>query len=106
MSGRMLGVKLRLEEVVVEREPPARKAWQTVDARLAVIAQYRLGFRLEPEGKVTRLCVRIDYDLPQKAPARWLGLLFGGAYASWCTRRMAIDAARHFNGAAGRNSIA
>jgi hypothetical protein len=100
MSGRMMGLKLRLEEVVVEREPPLRKAWQTVDARLVVIGPYRLGFRLEPNGNMTRLCVRIDYDLPDKAPDRWLGKLFGASYASWCTGRMATDAARHFNGAA------
>jgi len=30
MSGSMLGMRLALEEVVVEREPPLRKAWQTL----------------------------------------------------------------------------
>lgn len=97
MSGTMLGLSLALEEVVVEREPPRRKAWQTLDARLLVIGPYRLGFELEPAGAATRARIYVDYDLPEKAPARWLGRLFGAAYARWCTGRMAADAARHFD---------
>lgn len=54
MQGTMLGMKLALEEIVVEHEPPRRKVWQTVDARLLVIGQYRLGFDLEPAGRNAR----------------------------------------------------
>src|SRR5262245_5036213 len=50
MHGGMMGMTLALEEIVVEREPPTRKAWETVDAKLIVIGQYRLGFELEPKG--------------------------------------------------------
>lgn len=96
MQGTMLGMKLALEEVVVEHEPPRRKVWQTVDARLLVIGQYQLGFDLEPAGRGTRARIFIDYDLPEKAPARWLGRLFARMYARWCTARMAADAAQHF----------
>lgn len=101
MSGRMLGMMLALEEVVTEREPPLRKAWQTLDARLLVIGQYRLGFELTPDGNRSALRVFIDYDLPLAWPARWLGRLLGRIYARWCTGRMADDAARHFGRAAG-----
>jgi hypothetical protein len=80
MRGRMLGVQLSLEEVVVERDPPRRKAWDTVEARLIVIGQYRLGFELEPRGALARL------------PAA----LCAKIYARWCTVRMAADARRHF----------
>lgn len=34
MSGQIMGIPLSLEEVVVERDPPSRKAWETLDARL------------------------------------------------------------------------
>ena len=34
LEGRMLGMTLSLEEEVTERQPPFRKAWQTVDAVL------------------------------------------------------------------------
>jgi hypothetical protein len=37
-----------------------------------------------------------DYDLPQQGIGRWLGKLFGNAYARWCTKRMASDAAAAF----------
>ena len=95
MAGRMLGMSLSLREVVTQRDPPLRKAWQTVDARLLVIGQYRLGFDLAPEGGKTRARIFIDYALPERA--RWLGTLFGRRYARWCVGRMAADAARHFN---------
>lgn len=100
MTGRMLGMELSLEEVVTLRNPPFMKAWQTVEASLLVIGQYRLGFSLRPEGSRSRLRVAIDYRLPESWPARWLGWLFGGIYARWCTGRMATDAVRHFASAA------
>ena len=96
MSGRVLGMELSLEEVVTEREPPFRKAWQTVDARLIVIGQYRLGFALSPRGGRSELRVFIDYDLPHKGVGLWLGKLFGRTYARWCTEQMANDALARF----------
>ena len=83
-------------EVVTEREPPRRKAWQTTGAKLLVIGPYRLGFELAPEGARTRARVFIDYALPDGALTRWLGRLLGGIYARWCTERMAKDALAHF----------
>lgn len=96
MRGRMLGMPLQLDEVVTEREPPVRKAWETVEARLLVIGQYRLGFALQPDGNTSKLRVFIDYCLPRGVLGRWLGTLFGAMYARWCTRRMASDAIKRF----------
>ena len=96
MAGRVFGTALSLDEVVTERRPPFTKAWQTVDARLLVIGQYRLGFVLSPRGDRSFVRVFIDYDLPTEWPTRWLGLLLGGIYARWCTGRMVQDAVRHF----------
>jgi hypothetical protein len=100
MDGRMLGMALSLEEVVTERQPPFRKAWNTLDAKLLVIGQYRLGFVVSPSGNRSLLRVFIDYELPRQGLARWLGKLFGKTYARWCTERMANDAASHFSSAA------
>jgi hypothetical protein len=102
MQGTMLGMTLVLDEVVTEREPPLRKAWQTVNARLLVIGPYRLGFELAPEGERTSLRVFIDYALPARTPARWLGRLLAGSYARWCTGRMAADAAQRFKRSANQ----
>ena len=96
MDGRMLGMTLSLEEVVTEREPPFGKVWKTVDAKLLVIGQYRLGFALSPTGNRSLLRVFIDYELPREGLARWLGKLFGKTYARWCTEQMVNDAARQF----------
>lgn len=97
MEGRMCGMALSLDEVVMEREPPFTKAWQTTDAKLLVIGQYRLGFALSPSGEGSRLRVFIDYDIPQQGVSRWLGKLFGKTYARWCTEQMVRDAAAEFN---------
>lgn len=97
MRGRMMGLELSLTEVVTERMPPFRKAWQTIDSRLIVIGPYRLGFELTPRVNATLARIFIDYALPGRR--RWLGLLLGRMYARWCVGRMAGDAARHFNAA-------
>jgi hypothetical protein len=99
VTGRVLGVNLAVEEMVIERIPPMRKTWETRgEPRLLVIGSYRMGFTISPQGDRSRLVVFIDYQLPPRGFARALALLFGRAYAAWCTRRMAIDAVAAFAG--------
>ena len=97
LAGRVLGVKLSVEEFVVERDPPRRKVWATTGApKLLVIGQYQMGFELSPHGNGSMLRVFIEYALPERLPARWLARLFGRYYARWCTRQMVDDAVEHF----------
>ena len=101
LAGRVFGIGLSVEETVTERDPPRRKVWQTTGSpKLLVIDQYRMGFELLPIVDHTDLRVFIDYTLPVKAPTRWLGLLFAGSYARWCTRQMVDDTVKHFESAA------
>ena len=96
LRGRVLGVELFVEETVTERDPPRRKVWETIGTpKLLVIGQYRMGFQLTPQVVGSLLRVYIDYALPERA--RWLGYIFGGSYAKWCTRKMVGDAAKHFD---------
>lgn len=100
MAGRVFGMSLSLEEVIVERQVPSKKAWKTIGVpKLLVIADYRMGFELTRNGDASQVRVFIDYRLPSEAPGSWLGRLLGGFYARWCTKQMADDAARHFNSA-------
>ena len=93
ITGRVLGVRLAVQEVVTERAPPSRKTWETRgEPRLLVIGAYRMGFTISPHAGRSRLRVFIDYQLPPRGLANLLGRLFGGAYAAWCTRRMTSDA--------------
>lgn len=97
LAGRVFGVELSVEEVVTERIPPRRKVWETTGSpKLLVIDHYRMGFELSPHGADSMLRVFIEYALPARAPARWLGRLFGGYYARWCTQRIVEDAVKHF----------
>jgi hypothetical protein len=97
LSGRVFGVELAVEEIVVERNPPRRKVWATTGTpKLLVIGHYRMGFELSPQGNGSMLRVFIAYALPERGPARWLGRLFGRYYASWCTQQMVDDAVKHF----------
>ena len=101
LAGRVFGIGLSVEETVIERDPPRRKVWETTRSpKLIVIGQYRMGFELLPNVGHTNLRVFIEYALPVRAPARWLGLLFAGSYARWCTRQMVDDAVKHFESAA------
>ena len=97
LAGRVFGVDVSVDEIVTERRPPHRKVWETTGApKLLVMGQYRMGFELSPHGKGSMLRVFIEYALPERAPARWLGRLFGRYYAKWCTQQMVNDAVKHF----------
>lgn len=97
LRGRVFGIRLYLDEIVVEREPPRSKAWETVgEPRLLVIGSYRMGFDLAAMDGVTKLRVAISYQLPKRGVSRLLGQLFGQSYARWCVRQMAEEAQRRF----------
>jgi hypothetical protein len=97
LAGRVFGIEVSVEEIVTERSPPHRKVWETTGApKLLVMGHYRMGFELSPQGNDSMLRVFIEYALPEKAPARWLGRLFGRYYAQWCTQQMVDDAVKHF----------
>ena len=97
LSGRVFGVELSVEEIVVERDPPRRKVWETTGApRLLVIGHYCMGFELSAYEGGSLLGVFIEYAQPARAPPRWLGRLFGPYYARWCTRQMVEDTVKHF----------
>jgi hypothetical protein len=96
LSGRVLGIELNVEEVVTERQPPWSKTWATIGVpRLLVIDSYVMGFVVADQRGGALLRVFIDYNLPTSGVGRWLGKLFGSAYAKWCTTRMVTDAAAH-----------
>src|SRR5262245_3898323 len=97
LSGKVLGFTLFVEEVVRERTPPHRKAWETIGGpRLIVIGRYRMGFEVSQRQTASHVTVFIDYSLPEGAFTHWLGYLFGRYYAHWCTQRMVGDTVRNF----------
>lgn len=97
LSGKILGVTLAVEEIVTERTPPRRKAWETTGVpRLLVIGRYRMGFEIAPREAGSHVTVFIDYALPEGALTRWFGYFLGRYYARWCTQQMAGDAIRQF----------
>lgn len=98
LDGKILGIRLALDEVVTERNPPQSKAWGTTGSpRLLVIGHYRMGFEITPQRSGSLLRVFIDYALPGSVPARWLGRLLGRYYARWCVRQMLDGAVSHFS---------
>jgi hypothetical protein len=97
LSGGVLGIRLCVEEVVIKREAPLVKIWETIGTpKLLVVGRYRMGFDVVATGTESMLRVFIDYALPEERFARLLGLLLGRSYAKWCTRQMVRDAAAHF----------
>jgi hypothetical protein len=97
LAGSVLGIHLAVDETVIERDPPRRKVWETTGIpRLLVVGPYRMGFEITSTDDAARLRVFIDYSLPARLLSRWLGYLFAGYYAKWCTERMVEDAAKAF----------
>ncbi len=97
LTGTMLGIHLFVESKVVQREPPSRKAWETVgEPRLLVIGRYRMNVEIDARGDRSHVTISIDYELPARAPTRWLGMLVGPLYARWCVRQMAQDLVHQF----------
>jgi ligand-binding SRPBCC domain-containing protein len=96
-TGTVLGVPLKVEEVVTSRTPPSSKTWETTEEpTLWVIGQYRMGFELVPQGSRTQLRVHIRYARPAGILGGIMGWLLAPAYARWCTRVMVNEAVKHF----------
>lgn len=97
LAGRILGLRLAVEEVITERNPPHRKCWETVGSpRLLVIGHYRMGFDVTEQGEASLLRVFIDYALPNSPATHWIGYLFARSYARWCVTQMLGSAVDHF----------
>lgn len=99
LSGRVLGIPIRLEEIVTERTPPFRKTWETVgDPKLLVIGRYRMGVEITPQKTGSLLRVFIDYEWPGNTLLeQWAGYLLSGYYAKWCTQQMVDDTKKYFS---------
>jgi hypothetical protein len=98
LEGKMLGIPLFVREFVTVSEAPIKKVWETSGLqKLIVMDQYRMGFELTPAGQMIRLRVFIDYILPNSGMGRFLGNIFGKAYAKWCTDEMANGAQKFFS---------
>lgn len=95
LSGRVLGIKLYLDEVVTQRQPPIRKVWRTVGSpRLLVIGHYAMGFDVTDRSPGAQLRIFIDYELPSGGlPGRMVRPL-AKMYARWCVDQMAKDASK------------
>lgn len=97
MEGSVAGVRLSFDEVILERDPPHRKVWETQGTpNLIVIGAYRMGFELSQRTSyLTTVRVFINYNLPEGVPPFIIAPL-GRIYAGWCVRRMAADATNAF----------
>ncbi|WP_312361831.1 SRPBCC family protein [Agrobacterium sp.] len=102
MTGAILGMRLRVEETIIERRPPTRKVWETTsEPHLLVIGPYRMGFDIEAMKEFSDLRVFIDYNLPVTLTGRLMGGFLGPMYARWCVGRIASAAAIRFQDTAG-----
>lgn len=96
-SGRVLWLRLGVEQRVTGRRRPLTTIWETVGhPRLCVIGHYRMGFEIVPSMPDAKLRVFLDYDLPHTGFERLLGRILGPAYGRWCVGRMVSDAVAHF----------
>ena len=99
LAGRMLGIPLHVDCVIVDRVVNELKAWETVGTpRLLVIGAYRMSVRIAPHGGGSKVAIAIDYAMPSAPWQRALAVVLGRSYARWCVRQMADDLVRTFTG--------
>jgi hypothetical protein len=105
-TGRVLGIPLRVDEIVTSREPPVQKTWETTaEPTLWVIGRYEMGLELSPRDGLSELRVYIRYNLPATWFPRLLGMAFGRAYGRWCASKMVSDARKHFAARRGNEGL-
>jgi hypothetical protein len=91
--GRVLGMRIAIDERVTVYRPPYEKRWCTVGSpQLIIIAGYCMGFVVRETTDGTSIRLRLEYELPLRGIGRLAGRLFGEQYARWCVDRMAADA--------------
>jgi len=96
LIGSFLGLRIVIDERVVERAPPYRKSWETVGSpRMFIMKGYRMGFEVLPRNEGSYLRVFVDYAIPESGLARLLGRLFGSTYARWCVRSVIDGTSAH-----------
>lgn len=89
IEGSVMGLALAIVERVIERQPPSRKVWETVEEpKLLVFGDYRLGFEVVPDRSGSLIHVFIAYNLPKTPVGRLLGPIGAPAYARWCLAHM------------------
>ena len=92
LRGKMLGIRLDVECVVVKRVPPLLKEWETVGTpRLLVIGSYRMSVRIAPHNGGSTVTIAIDYAMPHRPWERAIASAIGPMYARWCVQQMARD---------------
>jgi hypothetical protein len=105
LLGSFLGLKLEIDEQVIDRVPARGKAWQTVgNPRMFILARYQMGFSLQQSPLGCRVVAFIDYTLPARGFGRLLGRAAGGLYARWCVNNVIDQAAAHFGSATSLNA--
>jgi hypothetical protein len=97
LTGRVLGIKLRVEEVVTQRLAPFHKQWSTIgNPRLLVIGHYRMGFDVTDESGQARVRIFIDYEPSSSIFLKPICRPLARMYAEWCVKQMAHDARGYF----------
>ena len=92
LRGKMLGIRLDVECVVVKRVPPVLKEWETVGTpRLLVIGSYRMSVRIAPHNDGSTVTIAIDYVMPNRPWERVMASAFGSMDPRWCVQQMARD---------------
>ena len=95
LDGLVFGIRLSLDEVVTEHQPPYLKAWKTVgNPKLLIIGHYQMKVKIKPQKNTSLMLVSIDYELPKTNI--WLGKLFSGRYAKWCVQQMLKGTSNYF----------
>lgn len=95
LFGKLFGKNLSLEEVVIKRDPPYIKTWETVGIpKFLIVGQYRMNVTIEPKGDGSLLTVSLDYNTPPNSGL--VKKLLSRVYGKLCAKEMVKGTRNYF----------
>ncbi len=90
--GKMMGMTMDFSETVTKWQPPKLKEWETVgEAKIIIMAWYRMWFEISPAENGTTAKLSISYLLPKEWYYKILSFFFANWYCNWCLNNMLND---------------
>lgn len=94
--GKMMGMTIDFNEAVTKWQPPFLKEWETIgEAKIIIMAWYRMWFDIMPDGDGTQARLSISYLPPKEGYNKILSFFLARWYCSWCLSNMLNDTKRN-----------
>lgn len=90
--GKMMGMTMDFSESVTKWQQNKLKEWEIFgEAKIIIMAWYRMWFEISPTGNGTLAKISISYLPPKEWYFKILSFFFANWYCNWCLNNMLMD---------------